>query len=205
MINQVAGQGLLQPDFQPFSPLHFAYNESRAHPRDAKKAKKLLKEAGYEHPTVEIIYANNTLMQQVMELIQAMTSKADFNVKLKVSEFSALQAALADGNFDIGQAGWAGRVDPDGNFSNFALCDSSLNDTGYCSKEVDALFAKARETSDEAKRKEYYTQFMDVMMQERPYIFLYNELWSYAYSGKLQGFVPYSDGVMRLKDVSLAR
>ncbi|TPW26579.1 ABC transporter substrate-binding protein [Martelella alba] len=205
VINQVAGQGLLQPDFQPFSPLHFAYDDSRSHPRDVEKAKALLKEAGYEHPTVEIIYGNNTLMQQVMELIQAMAGEAGFDVKLKASEFSALQAALADGNFDIGQAGWAGRVDPDGNFSNFALCDSSLNDTGYCSPEVDALFAKARETSDEAERKEYYKQFMDIMMQERPYIFLYNELWAYAYSDKLEGFVPYSDGVIRLKDVSLAQ
>lgn len=204
IINMVAGQGLLQPDFQPFSPLHFAYDETRSHPRDVEKAKELLKEAGYEHPAFELIYANNTLMQQVMELIQAMAGEAGFDISLRASEFSALQAALSEGNFDVGQAGWAGRVDPDGNFSNFALCDSSLNDTGYCSEETDAYFAKARQTSDEAERKEYYKKFMDGMMKVRPYVFLYNELWAYAHSAKLENFVPYSDGVIRLQDVSLA-
>lgn len=204
IINMVAGQGLLTPNFQPWSPLHFAHDDKQDHPRDIEKAKALLKEAGYEHPSFELIYGNSTLMQQVMELIQAMASEAGFDISLRATEFSALQAALSAGNFDVGQAGWAGRVDPDGNFSNFALCDSSLNDTGYCSAETDALFAKAREASDQAARKQYYDDFMAGMMEVRPYVFLYTEQWAYAHAPKLEGFVPYADGVIRLADVSLA-
>jgi hypothetical protein len=39
--------------------------------------------------------------------------------------------------------------------------------------------------------------------QDRPFLFLYHHTWFWATSEKLAGFVPYPDGIIRLKGTSL--
>ncbi|ADO43089.1 ABC transporter substrate-binding protein [Ketogulonicigenium vulgare] len=206
IINQVLGHGVLTPNRQPFAPMHFAYDpEIRADGRDVERARALLTEAGYDRVPVELLFANNTLAQSLMEMIQAMAGEAGFDVSLRATEFSAMQAALAEGNYEVGQAGWAGRVDPDGNFANFIYCDGSLNDTGFCSPEVDRLWTAAKETSDVAARTALYSEAMALVNAEMPYVFLYTEGYSYGLDAALTGFIPHPDGVVRLQDVSFTQ
>ena len=51
-------------------------------------------------------------MQQVFELVQAMGAEAGFDITLRPVEFASLQSSLARGDFEVGQSGWSGRVDP---------------------------------------------------------------------------------------------
>ena len=133
VLNQVIGEGMFQPAHQPFPPASFAFNKAVEHAgRDPKKAQALLKEAGLDRVKFEITFGNNTTMQQVFELIQAMGAEAGFDITLRPVEFASLQSSLARGDFVVGQSGWSGRVDPSGNIHQYLSCKGNLNDGKFC-------------------------------------------------------------------------
>ena len=205
VINQVVGQGMFQPAHQPFAPASFAFDTSVEHSgRDPEKARALLKEAGHDRVAFELTYGNNTTMQQVMELIQAMGAEAGFDITLRPLEFAAVQAALARGDFQIGQTGWSGRVDPSGNIHQYVACKGNLNDGRFCDAEIDKLLDEARAVSDEGKRRELYSQVLQKMQVERPQIYLFYLPWIFGAQQSIQGFEPYPDGLIRLKGVKAA-
>ncbi|ARP82821.1 ABC transporter substrate-binding protein [Bordetella genomosp. 8] len=204
-INQVVGEGMFQPAYQPFPPASFAYDKRLERSgRDPKKAKALLKEAGFDRVKLEITFGNNTTMQQVYELIQAMGAEAGFDISLRPVEFAALQSALARGDFEAGQSGWSGRVDPSGNIYQYMHTKGSLNDGKFSSPEADKLLNEARAEPDEAKRKALYGKVMDIMHAEDPIVYLFYLPWTFGVQKKIQGFVPYPDGLIRLKGVTMA-
>ncbi|GHC70176.1 ABC transporter substrate-binding protein [Limoniibacter endophyticus] len=203
-INEVVGQGLFTPAYQPFPPASFAYDKKfETSTRDIEKAKALLAEAGVERVKLEISYGNNSTSQQVYELIQAMASEAGFDISLRPTEFAALQSALKEKNFEVAQSGWSGRADPDGNIHQHVTCEGNLNDAAYCNKEVDELLNKARSMSDPAERKKVYDQAQEILQDELPIVYLYYQPWPFAATAKLEGFTAYPDGMIRLKGVSL--
>jgi peptide/nickel transport system substrate-binding protein len=204
-INEVVGEGMFQPAYQPFPPASFAYDKRfERKGRDPKKARELLKAAGYDRVKLEITFGNNTTMQQVYELIQAMGAEAGFDISLRPLEFAALQSALARGDFEAGQSGWSGRVDPSGNIYQYMATKGSLNDGKFSNAEADKLLNEARGEADEAKRKVLYGKIMDIMHAEDPIIYLFYLPWTFGVQKKVQGFVPYPDGLIRLKGVTMA-
>ncbi|WP_144630920.1 ABC transporter substrate-binding protein [Bordetella genomosp. 13] len=205
VINQVVGEGMFQPAHQPFPPASFAFDKSVEHAgRDPEKARKLLKEAGVDRVKFEITYGNNTTMQQVYELVQAMGAEAGFDITLRPMEFAALQSALPRGDFEVGQTGWSGRVDPGGNIFQYVSCKGNLNDGRYCDPEVDKWLAEAQAVADEGKRKALYSQVLKKMQEERPAIYLYYLPWVFGVQKTVKGFVAYPDGLIRLKGVTIA-
>ncbi|OZI38277.1 ABC transporter substrate-binding protein [Bordetella genomosp. 10] len=204
-INEVVGEGIFQPAFQGFPPASFAYDKKfERKGRDANKARALLKAAGYDRVKLEITYGNNTTNQQVYELIQAMGAEAGFDISLKPVEFASLQSALSRGDFEAGQSGWSGRVDPSGNILQYVSTKGNLNDGRYSNAEVDKLLTEARGESDTAKRKALYGQAQAILREDDPIIYLYYLPWTFAHKKTVQGFVPYPDGLIRLKGVTMA-
>lgn len=205
VINDVVGEGIFQPAYQAFPPASFAYDKAfDGRKRDVEKARKLLKEAGYDRVKFELAFGNNTTQQQIYELIQAMAAEAGFDISLRPTEFAALQKALAQGDYQVGQSGWSGRVDPDGNIHQFDTCAGGLNDAKYCNKEVDRLLNEARVTTEEKKRKELYDQAQKILQEDLPIIYLYYQPWPFATAKKVDGFKAYPDGMIRLRGVKFA-
>jgi peptide/nickel transport system substrate-binding protein len=203
-INQVVGAGIYPPAQQPFpeaSPYHSDKFPVRA--RDVEKARALLKEAGHERVPFELIFGTGTIQQQIAELIQAMVAEAGFDVSLRATEFAAMLKEAQQGNFEVEQVGWSGRVDPDGNIYSFVTCDGNLNDSDYCNPEVDRLLNEARTTLDQAKRKELYDAAQTILQEDLPIIYTYYQPWPFVLSSKVKGFTPYPDGMIRLKGVTI--
>jgi len=204
VINQVVGAGTYQPAYQFFPPASFAYNEEiGAQTRDVEKAKALVAEAGHERVAFEMTYGNNTIMQQVFELVQAMGAEAGFDIALRPTEFAALQSVLKSGDFEVGQSGWSGRVDPDGNIHQYVTCEGSLNDAKYCNEEIDGLLNKARTITDPAERKELYDNAQAILRDDMPVIHLFYLPWPFAHDARLEGFEALPDGMIRLQNVRL--
>lgn len=203
-INEVVGAGIYPPAEQPFpeaSPYHS--DKFPVRQRDVEKAKQLLKEAGHERVSFELMFGTGTTAQQIAELIQAMAADAGFDIKLRATEFAAMQKEAQAGNFDAMQIGWSGRVDPDGNIHAFVTCKGNLNDSKYCNAEVDRLLDQARQIPNEAKRKELYDAAQAILVEDLPIIYTYYQPWPFVLSKKVKGFVPYPDGMIRLKGVSI--
>ena len=201
-IAKVAFEGTAMAGNQPFPPSSPWFNKSLpVSGRDVEKAKALMKEAGVDRLPVELGAANNPIVMQVMQMIQAMVSEAGFDVSLKTTEFATLLDEQTAGNYQAARTDWSGRVDPDGNIHQFVTCKGGINDTKYCNPEVDKLLDEARQSTDEAVRKEKYDAATTILNDELPIIYFGHQSWIWAFKKSVTGFVPSPDGMIRLVGV----
>jgi peptide/nickel transport system substrate-binding protein len=205
-INEVIGGGIYEPAnqaFPPASPYHS--DKFPVHKRDVAKAKALLKEAGMTQVKAELAFGNNTTTSAIAEMMQAMAREAGIELSLRPTDYAALLTQMRGGNFEVALRGWSGRPDPDGNVYPFITCKGALNDGEYCNPKVDELLNEARKIPDESKRKELYEQAEAIIQKEMPDAFLYFQPWPFAMQTKVKGFMPYPDGMIRLKGVTFAQ
>lgn len=202
VINQVAMEGLAQPNNQselPSSPFHDP--ALPVPPRDVARARALLKEAGVEHPTLELMMANTPRDRQVGEVIQAMAAEAGIEVKLLPGEVNSNIAAMTRGDFEAHLNVWSGRADPDPNLSVYLAPDSFQNWSHYASPRFATLLAQGRAETEPKARAATYHQIAGVLAEDRPMLFLMNLPWIFGYSAKLTGFTPVPDGLIRVQDL----
>ena len=204
-LNQVVFDGVMAPGNQPFAPTSPWYSADFPVPaRDVEAAKALVAEAGVESPTLELQTTNSPEAAQIAQVIQAMVGEAGIDVTIIAKEFTTQLSDQTAGNFEASLIGWSGRVDPDGNIHAFATCEGGLNDAKYCNETVDAALNAARTVNDPAERKSHYDEAAAILQPEGPIVYLYHQTWLWALSDKVQGFVPYPDGMIRLEGVTLA-
>ncbi|MGE0715757.1 MAG: ABC transporter substrate-binding protein [Alphaproteobacteria bacterium] len=199
-INQVVFNGLFTPGNQWVSPQSPWYAKSVPAPkRDVAKARRLLAEAGVSNLSFTVNLPSGSENAQVMQVIQAMLSEAGIDMKLRTLEFATSLQMAAKGDFEAYFIGWSGRVDPDGNIWAFASCEAAQNDSRYCNPEMDKWLKEARSTSDRERRMAAYAEAAKIMAHDLPGIYLYHRTWFYGLSGRVQGFRPVPDGLIRVQ------
>jgi peptide/nickel transport system substrate-binding protein len=129
----------------PGSPMYDAITKvngvSDAADGDVKAAKKLLKEAGVDAPTVRVMYDNtNSRRQQEFQLLKESAEKAGFKIK-DVGDVN-WGTRLGDGTYDVSLFGWqsegTGVTENDANFRTGA----QNNYGGYSNKKMDKILDK---------------------------------------------------------------
>ncbi|MCQ0971116.1 ABC transporter substrate-binding protein [Paracoccus sp. TK19116] len=205
-INQVVFNGVQSPASQPFTENSPYYNpDFPVVERDVERAKALLAEAGYENGVdVSMQIPNTPVTLQLGQVIQSMLAEAGIRMELISKEFATLISDAGEGNFQISQQGWSGRIDPDGNIHQFVTEGGGFNDGHYANPEVDSLLNEARQTNDPTARAELYKQAGAIIAQDRPLIYLYHLAWLYGISDKVQNLTLYPDGMLRLENVTVA-
>lgn len=199
VIDEVVFDGTHPPTMQPFPPASPFYRKDIIAPaRDVAKAKALLKAAGVERVKLQALVTNNPVDAQLGQVVQAMVAEAGFDLELKSSEFASQLRDQQQGRFQISRVGWSGRIDPDGNIHQFIHSKGSQNDGRYNNPKVDELLDKARTVYDQAERKKLYDQVQDIMLDEVPLIYLYNQPWIFAMRANVEGFALSPDGMIRL-------
>ncbi|WP_460451240.1 ABC transporter substrate-binding protein [Alsobacter sp. SYSU BS001988] len=204
VVNEVVFGGAFVPSNQTEPPGSRYFNPDAPLPqRDVEKAKKLLKEAGYDRVPFTITVANNPTDQQVAQVIQSMSAEAGFDVKIDAMEATSMVDRTNRGDYQSAVVIWSGRTDPDGNLTHWAACDGYLNWGKYCDPEVDKLLNQARTVTDEAQRVALYRQATSRWLAARAHLVLYHLNWLRAYSARVQGFHNSPDGIIRLQGVSV--
>jgi len=204
-INQVVFNGEFVPGNQWVNPQSPYYQSQFPYPkRDVAKAKALLKEAGVKTPlTLDYMVSNTSDSKAVAEVIQAMAAEAGFDLKIRVTETATALKEGEDGNFQIYENLWSGRIDPDGNSVIYQTCGAPQNMGHYCDKELDAWHQEARAAPDLAARKAVYAKITQRFLENGWIIYLYHPQVLTAYSTRVEGFRPVSDGMIRVQDVHL--
>lgn len=165
----------------PFLPGSFAYNdEVQTIQQDIPKAKKLLKEAGYDenHPfTFEIITnTGNDTRINAAQILQYQLKKAGIIMNIRVMEWQAfLNTVVHPRNFEAVIMGWSLALMPDA----YPIWHSSSSKLGgfnfvsYKNPEVDALIEEGSKTINRDELGKIYKQIFKKITDDLPYLFLY--------------------------------
>ncbi len=199
VLSQVVFEGLYEPMIQPFNPGNFYLSADFPVPaRDVAKAKALLKEAGQSKVSVELFVTNNPVDAQLGQVIQAMAQEAGIDIQIRSTEFASQLRDQQQGKFQMSRIGWSGRIDPDGNIHQFVTSKGNQNDGRYSNAEVDKLLDEARTIYEPTERKKRYDAAQNILQDELPIVYLYNQTVFFALRSNMEGFVINPDGMIRL-------
>jgi peptide/nickel transport system substrate-binding protein len=173
------------------SPKGYAGHNPDLTPRyDLKKAKQLMKEAGYENGfEVSMVAPNNRYVndEKIAEAAASMLGKIGIKVNLKTMPKAQYwdQFDLQVG--DIQMIGWHSDTEDTGNFFEFLLmCPSKetgygqYNSGNYCNKEVDSLALKVQAETDEVKRTAMLQKMEKIAYDEAAFVPLHWQDLSWA-------------------------
>jgi peptide/nickel transport system substrate-binding protein len=170
------------------------------------KAKQFLAEGGKPNGfTFTITIGQTPIGSQEAEAIKAQLAEVGITMEIQVVDPARGQADGNSRNFDMTSYQWSGRPDPDGNTFQFFKTQqgSGLNWAGYSNPKVDEILDKTREISDQAERKQLYSELVTILQQDSPWVFIVHPVEPKAFSPKVQNYDPVPDGMMRFKDVWL--
>ena len=165
----------------PFLPGSFAFNdEVKTIQQNIPKAKKLLKEAGYDENnpfTFEIITnTGNDTRINAAQILQYQLRKAGIIMNIRVMEWQAfLNTVVHPRNFEAILLGWALALMPDA----YPIWHSSSSKLGgfnfpsYENPEVDALIEEGSKTINRDELGKIYKQIFKKITDDLPYLFLY--------------------------------
>ncbi|KAG0323448.1 hypothetical protein BGZ97_004079 [Linnemannia gamsii] len=159
--------GMALPAGNPYPPGTWSYAENiQPRPHNIARAKQLLAEAGYPKGFETVIWTRptgstlNPNPQTGAELLQADLEKIGIKAQVKIVEWGELIREAKQGEHDLLFMGWAGdNGDPDNFLTpqfSCAAVRSGTNFTRFCQPELDGLIAKAKATTDQAQRTQFY-------------------------------------------------
>jgi peptide/nickel transport system substrate-binding protein len=205
-INQVVFNNLYEPTCSPI-PLDSPFASpalGQCPPHDVEQAKRLLAEAGVSAPVnIELMTDNSPIQTRLGQVIQSMAKEAGFEVKLRPTEFATALDETDAGKYQAFSVGWSGRVDPDGNISNFHLSEGSQNISRAGDANVDDLILQARSVSDVNQRKQLYEQIIKAVQERGNVIYLYRIKTYIGASKNVGGLQVFADGLIRAQFAGL--
>jgi peptide/nickel transport system substrate-binding protein len=193
MVDQVlSGQGRIANDlYAPYDPMFAGDLPQRQ--QDLEQAKSLLKQAGRENLTVELVTA--PVFQGIVEAAQVFTEQAKgagVNVKLRKVDSGTF---YGDNylKWPFAQDFWATRVYLT-QVAQGDLPNSPFNETHWKDPKFVSLIQDARGEADEAKRKDILHEAQQMQYEQGGYIIQYFSNIIDAHSAKLGGFVEAKSG-----------
>jgi peptide/nickel transport system substrate-binding protein len=165
----------------PFLPGTKAFNEDVKAPlQNIKRAKELLKEAGYDEKnpfTFEIATSNSSeLRPYAAQILQHQLKKAGVVVTLRVMEWQAfLNMVVFPRKFDSVLLGWGLSPTPDPYMFWHSDSDKKggFNLVGYHNPKINKMIEESQNMIDNEKLNASWREMFKIITDENPYLFLY--------------------------------
>ena len=174
---------------------------------DPARARELLAAAGYPNG-FEMEIMPTTFVEasiRAAQVIQADLAAVGIRATIRTLEWAEWLQEQGEGNYDTYVCSWNGLVDPDDFYYAQHRTGEVFNFTGYSNPTVDSLLDEARLVTDFDERKAIYAQVNQAIVDDAPYIYLYNELWTHGYRPYVRGFGARSDQAVRFVETWLDR
>jgi ABC-type transport system substrate-binding protein len=142
--------------------------------------------------TLHLVTADTVEYHQAAELISGFWQEVGVQTTVEyVAPKDMSREVLKDRSYDVLLYGAIVGSDPD----QYPFWHSSqvdfpgLNLSRYMSRAADKLLEQARTTTNDADQVTAYKKFQDILLSDRPAIFLYSPSYRYATSDRVQGIV----------------
>ncbi|MEH7349110.1 glutathione ABC transporter substrate-binding protein [Gottfriedia acidiceleris] len=173
-INQLNGLGV--EGNSVIGPKVFGYDQSEekvGYSYDLEKAKKLIKDNGFEGKEVKMLVPNRDMYMKMAEIAQSQMTEIGLKVKLETMEWGTFLDAATKGQYDVTFLGWANST-ADGSellYPNFHSDNvGSSNRISYSNKQFDQLVNESRQTIDQNARKEKLKEADELLVKDAPVI-----------------------------------
>jgi peptide/nickel transport system substrate-binding protein len=189
-LNKVVFGGLYQPSCTPVAPASswFAATKIPCTPYDPADARKLVARSGFSNPTVRLLTPNTSDALRLAQFLQSEERAVGINVVIESTDPAGAQARAATGNFDAYLASFfTGSDDPNGNITMFLSTGGVRNNGGYSSTRLDYVLANALKATQMDPRAVDYRAALQIIRNDRPIIYLYNQLTIAGYSSSITG------------------
>ncbi len=188
------------------------------HPYDPKKARELLKEAGYPNGFESVLWSayTTTTAQKTIQFLQQQFSQVGIKVTVQALEpgqrtewvqtapdpkTAKVRMYYAGWSASTGEADWALRP-----LLSTEAWPPKLNNTAYySSKVVDDAIAGALRSVDEKEKTELYRKAQEQIMKDLPWAPLVTEQSIYATSKRLSGVYVMPDGNVNMDEIAVSK
>jgi peptide/nickel transport system substrate-binding protein len=182
----------------PLLPEAFGYTPTPVYTFDLAKAKQLLTDAGYANG-FDMQIDTQPPFKEVAEAVAGQLKTAGIRANVNVMERTALYAKYEPGGSQSFFTSWGNsESDADGILSKQLWSKRALVYTGYSNPQVDAAIVGGATTVDPDKRKAFYATAVKIIVDEAPWVFLYNPMDIYSVRSRVQGWVPRADALINL-------
>lgn len=165
---------------------------------DVETAKDLLAQAGYPDGFDLTINVSSTQMEREATIIQANLAQIGINATVELMERNAILEAYANNSIQCSVESWGnGTGDPEGTlFVSFYSEQKGAggNRTWYENAEVDTALLAGRETVDPDARAEAYGEATRLIMEDVPWVPLYNRSFVVGCRAGLMGIDEHPTG-----------
>ncbi len=158
-------------------------------------ARELLSVAGYEDGfTVGLLYSNyRPYWENKAELIRDNLAQVGITVVLEFQEWPVLRKMVDEGEFDLCVGYWSPDYADPHMFLNFWYDSEKFGLKGnrafYRNDQVDELLREAGSIVDKEMRAEIYREVQNIVLEEAPYIILFQEQSILAMRDHVKGYV----------------
>ncbi|WP_445487583.1 ABC transporter substrate-binding protein [Niallia sp. 03133] len=176
---------------------------------DVDKAKSLLKETGVSNLSLDLLYSDNKTWWETEALtLQANLKEVGINVNLKKVAYATSREMIDKGDFDLALGVWSPDFGDPFMFMNYWYDSNNFGLAGnrafYKNEKVDQLVHKAASSNDKSERETLYSEAQDIVIEDAPYILLYQKDFILPISKQVKGFVynPMLEGIYNLANMS---
>ncbi|SFJ35959.1 oligopeptide transport system substrate-binding protein [Terrisporobacter glycolicus] len=157
---------------------------------NVEKAKKLLKEAGYENgkglPSIELMC--NPGHEPIMEAVQNMWKEnLGVNVTISSQDWNVFLETRKQGDFQVARDGWLGDYNDPVSFIDIWVTGGGNNNAQWSNKEYDKIVSEIKSTTDAKERYAKMHEAEDILAKDMPIIPIYFYTDLYLISDKLEG------------------
>ncbi len=136
------------------------------------KARALIKESGYKGEPIELLVNPGTSETHGI-ILQAQLRRIGMNIKIDLVEYGAYVQRWRTGKFAFKFSGGSSDPDPWSEYSGSLMCEGTpsrraSNESGYCKKEMDALFNRAESELDSKKRRRLFKKILTLWNEDMP-------------------------------------
>lgn len=162
---------------------------------DPKKAKALLQQAGIgDGLKLTLIYSERRASwEQIATILQSNFADVGVKLELQLMANPTLRDKVDRGDFELCLGAWSPDYADPSMFMNFWFDSKNWglpgNRSFYRNEKVDGLIRKALSLSDQARRVQLYQDAQNIIMQDAPYIFLYQTQTIVPMRKEVKGYV----------------